>query len=72
LRTSAPAAGLSGRGAVTEALAFASATAGDADGSAGDAPLLHAAAPAAITIAAPNRNERFMDVSFKITSSFKI
>jgi len=58
LRTNAPAAGVSGRGVVTDAVADASLTAAEPEGCDGDEPELHAAE--AIAIAPHNTEKRFI------------
>jgi len=58
LRTNAPAAGVSGRGVVTDAVADASLTVVELDGCDGDEPELHAAV--AIAIAPQKTKNRFI------------
>jgi hypothetical protein len=62
LRTNAPAAGVNGRGAVTDAVADASLTVAEPEGCDGDDPELHAAVTIAI---APQKTEnRFISLPF--------
>jgi len=58
LRTNPPAAGVSGRGVVTDAVADASLTVVELDGCDGDEPELHAAV--AIAIAPQKTKNRFI------------